>query len=425
LQDQQAYRMNRKEKILFILIQLFFITTISNYNDIVSGIITGGLMLCCILYNGPREKLHLLKSRRYIVWMLAFFTWIFISALLSKDLHTGFGFIDPRLPLLYFPLTIGLIQVTREYKEKLLLGFAIITTVFCLVCLAWALNNYVKTKNVDYLYNDALTILSGQQSIYISLLVNFSIYIYAWFIFFKNYKYKPLLVSALLFLFVIIYMLASRNLMLVLYLSVIGFTGHYILKRKKYLEGATLVLAMVIAGFLVFNFFPKTINRFTDILYTKFDYRHDASESHYSSETTPDQWNGANFRMAAWPCGWELFKQSPVTGVHLGDKKAKLIEKYKEKGFQFAIRTNKNLHNNYLDILVGTGMIGLLLFLTGWIILPVRRAALFKDYLSVLVMLTFATAMITEVYFDRSLGGILFGFFIPFLLIDKQKLQDH
>src|SRR4029077_6902287 len=97
----------------------------------------------------------------------------------------------------------------------------------------------------------------------------------------------------------------------------------------------------------------------------------------------------------------------PVMGVHLGDKKTKLVEKYQEKDFQFAIRTEKNLHNNYLDILVGTGIIGLFLFLTGWYILPMRRAFLFKDYLSVLIMVTFAIAMITEVYFDRSLGGML------------------
>ncbi|MEJ0102978.1 MAG: hypothetical protein WDO19_10645 [Bacteroidota bacterium] len=43
-----------------------------------------------------------------------------------------------------------------------------------------------------------------------------------------------------------------------------------------------------------------------------------------------------------------------------------------------------------------------------------------KDYLSLLIIITFAIAMITEVYFDRSLGGMLFGFFIPFLLIDKK-----
>ncbi|MEJ0102980.1 MAG: hypothetical protein WDO19_10655 [Bacteroidota bacterium] len=42
LQEQQPYPMSRKEKILFVLIQLFFIATISHYNDIITGFITGG-----------------------------------------------------------------------------------------------------------------------------------------------------------------------------------------------------------------------------------------------------------------------------------------------------------------------------------------------------------------------------------------------
>jgi len=45
-----------------------------------------------------------------------------------------------------------------------------------------------------------------------------------------------------------------------------------------------------------------------------------------------------------------------------------------------------------------------------------------KDYLAILILITFAAAMVTEVYFDRSLGGILFGFFVPFLMIaDNRK----
>src|SRR6185436_4749987 len=120
-----------------------------------------------------------------------------------------------------------------------------------------------------------------------------------------------------------------------------------IFKKKKYTAGTTMLIAVLLAGFLVLHFFPKTINRFKDFAYTQYDYQHEGSESHYSKETTPDQWNGANFRIAAWRCGWELFKKNPIAGTHLGDKREKLIEKYKEKNFQFALRTNKNLHNNY------------------------------------------------------------------------------
>jgi len=207
--------------------------------------------------------------------------------------------------------------------------------------------------------------------------------------------------------------------MLVLYLFTVGFAFYYIFKQKKYLEGATLIVGLLLGVFMIFKFFPKTINRYKELVYTGFDYKNMGKESHYNMEVTKDQWNGANFRMAAWRCGWELFLSSPLKGVDIGDKRDVLMDKYREKDFQFALKTQKNVHNNYLDILYSMGLIGLTCFLVGWVILPLMFAKRFKDWLSILIILTFAIAWVTEIYFDRSLGGMLTGFFIPFLLADK------
>ena len=416
-----GYGMNNKEKILFALLQLFFLTLLFPYNNVVSGFITGGLLLCCLLFNSVKEKICLLKERRYIIWMQIFFVWLVISLLLSENKSQVLPTVDPRLALFYLPIAIGLLQLKKDFKEKILLGFAVLTTLTCIACLVTAIQKYYTTNNPDYLYNDGLTLLTKQQSIYISLLVNISIYVFTYFLFFKKIKYKPLFIAALLFLFGISYLLASRNLMIVLYLSAIGFIIYYIIKQKNYGKGIALLIIILLGGTAVITFFPKTLNRFQDIGYTNFEFNHEGKESHYSSGTTADQWNGANFRIAAWQCGWELFKQYPIAGVHLADKRDVLFEKYKEKNFQFALTTRKNLHNNYLDILVSTGAVGLILFLIAWIILPIKVAIRDKDYLSLLIMVTIAFAMITEVYFDRSLGGMIVGFLLPFLLTDKQK----
>lgn len=282
MEEQHAYKMNKKEKIHFVLTQLFFIATIFPYNNVLTGFITGGMMLSCVLFNSFREKLSLLKERKYILWMMVFFAWLFLSVFLSKDVSWGFSFLDPRLPLFYLPLTVGLIQLKKEFKERLLLGFAVTTTVFCAICLIWAVNNYVKSGNVDYLYSDALTMLADQQAIYISLLVNFSIYIFCLFIFFRQVRFKFILILCLVFLFFISFILGSRNMLLMLYLFVFIFLGYYIFKQEKYLIGVAIVIALFLAGFLVLKLFPKTMNRFKDFVYTQYDYSHDASESHYS-----------------------------------------------------------------------------------------------------------------------------------------------
>jgi O-antigen ligase len=351
--------------------------------------------------------------------MLLFFIMVAISVCLSSNFDGGLRYLDPRLPLAYFPISIGLIKLRKEFKEKLLLSIAWLTSFIMLFCLCWAIYRSELFKRPEFLYNDSLTQILNQQSIYISLLVNISIYIFGYSIIYRKSGHRAWMILSVLFLFAMSYLLASRNLMLVLYAFTIGFAVYYIFKRKKYLEGAVVILGLLLGIFMIFKFFPKTFNRYRELAYFHFDYQNLGKESHYNMEVTKDQWNGANFRMAAWRCGWELFLSSPIKGVDIGDKKDVLMDKYREKKFQFGLQTQKNVHNNYLDILYSMGIIGLGLFVVGWLIIPLIYAKKDRDNLSILIILTFAFAWITEIYFDRSLGGMLTGFFIPLLLTDK------
>ncbi|HZH94696.1 MAG TPA: O-antigen ligase family protein [Flavisolibacter sp.] len=419
--------MTPKEKILYCLLLLFFCTFFYADTDTPNGIITGVLLVYSFFFFSPlKEKWRLLKERKHILFMLLFFGMIGVSLFLSDDRAAGVLFLDRRLPLIYFPVGIGLLHLRKEFKEKILLGLASITTLVCFGCLLYAIYASGFFKRPELLYNDSLTHVIGRQSIYISLLVTISIFIFGYSIFFKTAsgQKKSVLLLATLFLFMISYLLASRNMMLVLYAFTVCFLFYFILKRKKYLEGVTLLMAMGLGIFLVFKFFPQTINRFKELSYTKFDYGSMGKESHYNMAVTAGQWNGANFRLAAWPCGWDLFTKHPVVGVGLGDKQVALREAYRRKNFQFGVTTNKNIHNNYLDILISTGLTGLLLFMLGWLVLPVYYAVKHKDWLVVIIVATVAFAMFTEVYFDRTFGGMLVGFLVPFLLTDIEQKKN-
>jgi O-antigen ligase len=415
--------MTKKEKILFALVLLFLTTLFLPWFKLANILAALFLAAYAFSLSSWKEKWELLKERKHLQWMLLFFVMVVVSVLLSSNFNRGLRYLDSRLPLAYFPISIGLMSLRKEFKEKILLGFAWLTTVIMLLCLGWGLYRSNFFRQPEFLYSDSLTDILRQQSIYISLLVNLSIYIFTYHILYKKNSFKAWMILAVIYLFGMSYLLASRNLMLVLYLITIGFAVYYIFRRKKYLEGAALIMGLLVGVFLIFKFFPKTFNRFKELTYTQFDYKSMGKESHYNMEVTKDQWNGLNFRRAAWQCGWELFLTHPVKGVNLGDKKDVLMEKYKEKNFQFALQTNKNVHNNYLDILYSMGLVGLTLFLVGWVILPLVYARRYRDWLSILTILTFAFAWVTEIYFDRSLGGMLTGFFIPFLLTDKRRAQ--
>jgi O-antigen ligase len=416
--------MKKKDALLYGFSLLFFISLFLSRFVTVYVIAMGVLVVVSFGYSPFQEKIQLLKSRKHIWFKLGFAGMLIASFLFSENRHAGIRALELRAPLLVFPLSIGLLNLTKEFRNKILLGMGIIVCAACFASLCWAFYRFrQENNNSAWLYNDALSYLIGQQSIYTSVFVNISIYVFTYYLLYEplSARRKFLLGSGIVFLFAISYLLASRNMMLILYATVIVFSFYVVLKKKKYVEGATLLMGLFIAGFLIYKFFPKTLNRFKELGFTQFSYQNEGKESHYAGELTADQWNGANFRLAVWPCGWQLFKENPVIGVGLGDKKDKLFRIYEQKQFRFAITTRKNVHNNYLDILMSTGIIGFLLFCLGWVFLPLIQVFRNKDELGFLILFTLSLAMLTENYFDRSFGSIVFGFFVTFLLATGRK----
>ncbi|WP_191906992.1 O-antigen ligase family protein [Adhaeribacter soli] len=410
-----------KEKILLALISLFFLTLFFSELTTINVIITGALTVFCFTWNTFREKVQLLKTRKFISVMLLFFSWEVISVLLSDNTGRGLHYLKLHLPLLLLPLSVGSIALRPLLKERILLSFAVITSIVCLLCLLFNIYEFSIQPRSDIFYNDNLVQLLGRQSIYIALTVNFAIFIFAYFIVFRKVSYKPIMVLAIAFLYLFSYLLASRINLAVLLTATFGFSFYYIFSRKKLLEGMALVMGLLIGSFLIAKFFPNTLNRYKELGYSQFQFENQGAESHFNVQIDSTQWNGANFRLAAWTCGWEIFTANPLTGVHLGDKEAHLLKKYQEKNFHFAIKTDKNVHSTYLDILFSLGLTGLLLFVTGWLLMPLAFALKQQDYLTALMLLSFGIALVTEVYLSRTFGAMALGFFVPFLLSGSGK----
>lgn len=418
--------MSAKEKLLYVLTLLFFVTFyLPSGAQTASGVVTGLMVLSSFAFTSWKDRWALLKERKHIIAMVLFMILVFVSLLLSENQNRGWRYLDTRLALIYLPISIGLIQTRKDFRDKVLLGFAVITSLACAVMLAWSIDRSGYFAHPELLYNDSLTELIERQSIYISLLVTLSIFIFGYHLFFRplSRAQTVLLSIATLFLYGISYLLASRNMMVVLYATTISFLFYYMFQKRQYALGATLLVILLAGIASVFFFFPKTANRFKELTYTEFEYGNMGQESHYNMEVTEDQWNGANFRLAAWSCGWELFKRHPLIGVDLGDKRDELYRVYEEKGFRFALEQGKSVHSNYLDILYSTGLMGFLAFLAAWVLLPLRYAWRHRDGLAILVIAAFCFAMVTEIYFDRTIGGMAIGFFIPFVLSDKKKRQ--
>ncbi len=412
-----------KEKILYFGVGAFFISLLLPDMPVINNIVIGGIILNCFLYNSLAEKKQLLWKRKEILCMILFYFLHIVSTFVSVNRQWALEMLVLRVPLLVFPLSIGLIVIREQLKDRILLLFSVIITLTALACLPYAVYQYHEFNDAGYLYDDSLTALIRKQSIYFALLVNLTLFSYTYLLLKPSFRirYKGLMYAAIAFLLVFHFMLASRIAIITLYSGLLLFAVFHIIQKRAFLKG-TLVIAGLLAGaFLLFRIFPKTLNRFKELNYTQYQFSHHGLESHYNMQLTADQWNGANLRLALWKCGWELSLRHWLLGVQLGDKQEKLMEMYQEKHFDFAYQSNRNMHNNYLDVLSTFGVIGFSIFLLGYFVLPLAGAVKDRDILAGSIIIVFAAALITETYMDRSIGCLLLAFFLSFISSGRKE----
>ncbi len=423
LTDAEAEQLKWQEKVFYWLVLVFFITLFIPRIPVVVSCLQGVFVILSFFFNNLKEKLRLLKQRPFIVFITACYLLHVISLLWSDDKQEAATQLAIRIPIIILPLAIGTIEIKKELTDRIILILAFITTGIAITGLGLSFLQYMKTGNSGFMYNDSLTVHFRLQSIYVAMLVNLAIAGVVYLLQSKRFAQtlQGWLYLLLIVLFVFHFLLASRSAMLLLYGSALFFAFFYVLKKRKYLEGATLILGLVIAAFVLFKFFPKTLQRFKELAYTNFTFESNAAESHYDMKLDSAQWNGANTRLALWQCGWELAKQNMLIGVGIGDRVTELNKVYADRKFAMAIETKKNVHNSYLDAWLTFGVGGFILYLLAFAVLPFVDVLRTGNGYYLFVITAFIASMLFEVYIGRSFGCMLVGFFYSFIAATKKN----
>jgi len=421
LQDADSIPLSKKERILYFLLLIFFFAIYMPGITWLYNVLMWMFFAYSFFFNSLKDKWAILKNRKEIMLIVVFFLLNLGSALLSANQKEGISFAGIRISLWAISIAIGTIYIKPILKERLIFAFAVATAVAAAGVLLWGIGQSTKYSDLSLLYNDNLSNIINLQSIYFAMLINLAIFSFVYLLTKKSSLINNnAIVPVLFILFIVHFLLASRIAIIMLYGSIFIFAIVYIVSKKKILEGMTLILGLLLGSFLLVKFFPKTINRFKELGYTKFDFKSTAKESHYNVALTPDQWNGANIRIAVWECAWQVIKANMVFGTGLGDKGDELKKAYLKKEFTFGYTTNRNTHNNYVDVWMSLGLIVFLLFLTSFFILPLFHCIKASDWYGLTVIISFMLSLLTENYMDRTMGNTLLAFFIVFIVSYKK-----
>jgi O-antigen ligase len=353
------------------------------------------------------------------IFFIAFYLWQAVGIFYSDDMKSGMNTFYSRLSLFLFPIVLLIPGKKIEKNIALLLKiFATSTSLFVFICFGHALYNSVFLQNgilvfnshpqkeywMNFFYSSYFSL--NQHPSYLAMYVILSGFISfeSWF---DNtapkWKRYAWLLNGMI-LVISLYFLSSRSGLLTIFI----LAPVYLI--KKFYRHHKLIMVTSILLLLVFSFFIVRTNE-----RVKIGINEIANETFLSKDG----------RISIWSSALHSIRNNLIIGVGIGDVKTELMKEYIRQGDQNLIKNRYNVHNQYLEILMENGIIGLAFFLS---IMGVMLYLAFAErntlyYFFIIMMLIF---FLFETVMER-LQGVSFFALFSFLLIyaspDKQSVK--
>jgi O-antigen ligase len=344
---------------------------------------------------------------------VVFFLWQLTGLLFSDSINIGFERLFKRLSFLLFPLV--LYYPGRKIIENIhliLRLFAICTFIYIVFCFGNALNNSLiilphkwifnphppEYEYENYFYGARLSYLVHPS--YLAMYVVISVLISLESVFSSSVSFfrKLLWLLMILVFLTTLYLLSSRAGILA---GIIIIPGYFLFKfYKKFSKWIILIVLVVLTG--LFAVIAGTNQR----VYLSIT---GISKADFNKTFEKDE------RLLIWKSAIGVIKKNIIMGVGTGDASEELKKEFKNRGYINGYYDNLNAHNQFLEILLENGLIGLILFLT--ILGYMSYIAISqRNILSGLFIIMMFVFFMFETVLNR-LSGITFFAFLSFLLI--------
>jgi len=414
-------------ELLFLIYLAFFVSLIFAFRA-VSSISLALLLVTGVVKNRVEQKSFFNPNlfNPLVVFCGLLFLLQFVSLLYTNDVHQGWKNIRLKSALIMIPAALCCCDYVNEAtRPKLLKWYCLILFAACLYAIYHALETYSVTKNTSVLlYHPLVSIYSGHAVqfsilVFLSLLHLFERLTRKEFVF---HKYFDLFMIA--FFLVFLFLLSSK---LVIAFFLVYFS--YAMIRSFVVKSInTKFIIISIISLLVFSLFifstqNRISNRFKEIVQTDF---HFIQREKFSPG---DYFNGLQFRLLQWEFVPRILneKKAWLFGVSPGDAQGYLNQKYISKNMYIGTvaRGDKgfigyNTHDQFLESLLETGLVGSVLFLlVCWSLVRMawkRRKAELSFVTILLLIYSFS-----ESVFETQYSLFIFLFFPLFFYLPKSN----
>lgn len=354
-----------------------------------------------------KKKAFWISSSIYLVYV--------VSLSYSINISKGIDELIVKLPLLCFPFLFSFIKLDKKFFRTINRGYIISLTFTLLFCLIKQLFQSNTAQDFSLLYNDNFGASLYFQAVYFGIFVNIGIAISLVELFeSKKRLHQVLFAVSILFFFAFHFLLISKIALIIGVLTILIGAGVMVF-RSVSTKKTVLILSAGIALIFVIGSQSKSIqNRFQSIQTIEYRIDNPNPINHFNGTQSTENWNSVTARLATWECVIPAISETPIFGHGIGAGQDALMAQYSKKSFILGQNEKFNTHNQYFDIALNSGLIGLFLVIIV-LALVFIKAVKQKDIFSILIFTVIFVNALTENVFNRAQGVMLFALFFSLI----------
>ena len=348
-------------------------------------------LLCILIAIFEREKIIKIFRFRFLKVLIGFLFFIIITSIINDSFYLDF---DESRKLGQIILLIILFSFTPD-KKLILYGFIAGTFISSLLTNINIINYYLSSSDLLILKPSVKELFVTERLYLGFLIVISSILLANLYQITIDKRLKYLSLSLIVFFLATLFVISSRSALIILAVVFLTTTIYQLSPLNS--------LLLIITVGLIFS----TIIFTNKNLSSRFLYSEDSIRSSFIDKIKTHE-----PRYDIWKFSGQIFKEEKPYFFGIGTfKTQELLEsKYQlipiEKRKNWFIERNFNTHNQYIDIALSYGIIGLFIFL-----IFVREIVKFslKNIQSLNLVISLLLFLIVENIFHRQLGSFIFA----------------
>ncbi len=311
---------------------------------------------------------------------------------------------------LLLPLFIGTLDLSVKEYRKTTLFFIIGCALACLLLLTNAFISFVETGNHTaffYISYSSMLMHPTYISMYLTMAILFLLQRMYDTTKEQHLKYYS---AGILFFFVQLFQLSARTSLAVAVLTFLLAACYYLRKgeilRIKKWHFISILLFSTLSYFALQGY----NNRFNQVSNAITSTPIDQVQPEYNSTTG---------RLEIWKESMEILQDNWLIGTGTGDVKDELMKTYKKHQFHYALDKKLNAHNQFLQIWLTLGIVGLLLLIWS-LAIPIYNLKFDKQPLFALFAVIIILNSMTESILEVQKGVLFFVFFYSLLMVGRE-----